>query len=302
MSLRTVVERRLTAKQAREMRGKPVVSPDDAVLVPEPAPGEISWVESNDGELLGFVTKLPSDLRAELRRAVLGTEMTGVARTGAGMGRNVNASRIFGWMPRRPMAQRESCRASTMTQEFPEAHAAIEKAALHLTEELRRLAPARYEQDQALLSESILPEWRIAENALFTSGVINKSFQLPYHFDAMNFHTWSAMPTLRKGIVGGQLHLPEWGVLFPCSDGDVTWFCGRELLHGVTPMETRKGSGRSRLIGEAYRYSIVYYALQGLKDCATHAVESGEAAKRRSARESAMARLPRPAGEQEDQT
>ena len=61
----------------------------------------------------------------------------------------------------------------------------------------------------------------------------------------------------------------------------MTWFCGKELVHGVTPMWT-KGP-------DAYRFSVVYYALKGMKDCRTVAEETTQSAARRTAREHGMA-------------
>jgi uncharacterized protein YodC (DUF2158 family) len=81
---------------------------------------------------------------------------------------------------------------------------------------------------------------------------------------------------------GGYLHVPEYGIVFRVDDGDVTWFCGRDLVHGVTPMTTRKKGG--------YRYTVVYYALAGMKDCRTYAEETAAGAQRRTEREQKMAR------------
>ena len=40
---------------------------------------------------------------------------------------------------------------------------------------------------------------------------------------------------------------------------------------------------------DAYRYSVVYYALRGMKDCFTYAVETAKGKERRTAREDKMA-------------
>lgn len=284
----------LTPDQTKALRGEkvPDYDPDTMVMIPSPAPGEVVWVHDLETKApLAFITRLPEHLRSELRVACMTTEMIGVPRTGKGMGRNSAASRIFGWMPKRIMAQRESCRASVMATVHPEQHDAVVRLASYLSAELRSRYPERAAQDAATLdAEELAHEWRMADS-LFTSGVINKSFQLPYHYDAQNFHTWSAMPTLRRGMEGGHLHLPEYGLVFPCADGDVTWFCGRENLHGVTPMAPRRSpGGLTRKVNmPPYRYSVVFYSLQGLKDCASHAVEEGEAAQRRSDREHRIA-------------
>jgi hypothetical protein len=120
----------------------------------------------------------------------------------------------------------------------------------------------------------------MTEDALWTSGVINQSSALPYHRDGSNFDTWSAMPVVRRGMDGGNLHMPEWDITINCRDGWALWFNGYAHVHGVTPMSSRAKDG--------YRYSIVFYAKRGMKDCHTYAVEVGEARARRQEREYGM--------------
>lgn len=40
---------------------------------------------------------------------------------------------------------------------------------------------------------------------------------------------------------------------------------------------------------DGYRYSVVYYALKGMKDCFTHAVETAYALRKRTEREQSIA-------------
>jgi hypothetical protein len=126
----------------------------------------------------------------------------------------------------------------------------------------------------------VLPDWRLTDHALWTSGVINKESPLPYHRDGNNFDAWSVMPVVRRGVRGGHLHLPEYDMVVPCRDGYAVAFYGKRLVHGVTPME--------RTTPDAYRVSVVYYALRGLKDCHTFAAETARAAVRRTERESRL--------------
>ena len=53
-------------------------------------------------------------------------------------------------------------------------------------------------------------------------------------------------------------------------------------MHGVTPMTPSAK--------DSYRYSIVYYALRGMKDCFTFAVETAKARESRTNREDNMAK------------
>jgi hypothetical protein len=120
----------------------------------------------------------------------------------------------------------------------------------------------------------------MTEQTLWTSGVINQASALPYHRDRANFDSWSAMPVVRRGMEGGDLHMPEYGITVNCRDGWALWFNGYAHVHGVTPMKLRAKDG--------YRYSIVFYAKRGMKDCHTYAVEVGEARQKRMEREAKM--------------
>lgn len=269
------VDRVLTSEEASLLVGERVedrtpnvaqATVDDPIFITDRATREV----------IGIVTKLPKDRLAELRWAVTRMEMGTVARMG---GRQEGSGRTFGWSPKRIIARRESCRATSAAADFPKEHAVLARFAGSLSRDFEALLPHRAEADQAVLRQ-VAGDWKMDDDALWTSGVINRSATLPYHRDGMNFHTWSAMPSLRMGMSGGHLHVPEYGITYRVDDGDVTWFCGRDLVHGVTPMETRKANG--------YRFSIVYYALAGMKDCRTFAEETAQNAERRTARERKM--------------
>ena len=190
----------------------------------------------------------------------------------------------FGYLPKKPQALRESCGRSAFMRDAPSIEQVLDDLALDLAEQFPKLHAERATQDRETLENSLLSEWRLGEKSLWTSGVINKTAALPYHRDGNNFDTWSAMPSIRRGIEGGHLHLPEYGLTLPISDGDVSWFLGKRLVHGVTKMKRRKGAR-----GEPYRYTCVFYAVQGLSDCRTFAEETRLQAERRTEREKRMA-------------
>lgn len=273
------VDRVLTPEQASSMVGTAVAETEPNIPSPR-AEGDITMaVDRATGEVVGIITKLSRDWTANLRRAVIGIEMGSVARMG---GRMAGGGRTFGWSPKRVMNGRETCRSTSAASEYPSQHEVLTSLSKHLTETFDKLLPDRAAADKTVLSQ-VLEDWKMEEGALWTSGVINKSATLPYHRDGMNFQTWSAMPSLRYGMLGGHLHLPEYDLTFPVRDGEVTWFCGKDLVHGVTPMTIKKK------VAGAYRYSIVYYALSGMKDCRTFAEETTISAQLRTERELKMA-------------
>jgi hypothetical protein len=274
-------ERIVDSKAASALVGTPV-GVDLEASFRAPRPGDtIRVIDAETHATIGFVTTLPADLRAGLRHAVLGLKMTGstgAARHGADMKQR---GATFGYATKKPMAMREGCRITVTSRDNPDVASTLDAIADHLTHEFEDLNPEQAAHDRELVTGAILDDWRMGKDSLWTSGVINQSAVLPYHRDGNNVDTWSAMPVVRRGMDGGLLHLPEYDLVFPCGDGTVTWFYGKGLVHGVTPMRRRTE--------DAYRYSVVYYALQGMKDCATYAEETVRAATRRTDRERAEA-------------
>lgn len=226
----------------------------------------------DDAPVLAY---LPLDNPEALRTAVLATPMTTTLRAGTGM-RNV--SRTFGMAPRKPVQWREGCAPTSLARDIPPVMDVLTDYAATLRDQMAALVPDEVAKG-AKAVEAVLPEWRLADDALWTSGVINSSSSLPYHRDRFNFDAWSAMPVLRRGTRGGFLHIPEYGLVVPCRDGWVVCFSGFQLVHGVTPITT--------IADDGYRFSVVYYALKGMKDCFSAAVEMAYARNRRTGREKA---------------
>jgi hypothetical protein len=222
---------------------------------------------------------MEEDMVPELRAAVRGVKYSSSGVTRQQMGIE-NHSRTFGMAPRKPFQTREACRPTSLSYEQPEIHDVLVRTADRLSQMMRKIAPEVYENDKTETG-AVADEWRISEDSLWTSGVINKTSTLPYHYDGNNFDMWSAMPVVRRGIRGGALSMPEYGVTVECRDGWVLFFPGYRYLHGVTPI--------AHVTKDAYRYSVVYYCLRGMKDCFTYAVEQAEARKKRTQREVGLA-------------
>lgn len=221
---------------------------------------------------------LPLGDVTDLRRAVRAVDIRETYRAASG---RRNASRVFGWSPRRPVQRREACNSTSFAKEQPLEQATLDQWAVRLLDLLRGIDPTVAERDEATMRE-VNADWRMA-GTTWTSGVVNQNSQLPYHRDGFNFPTWSAMPVLRKGCDGGHLHLPEYDATLACRDGWGVFFCGMELVHGVTPMRLTRPDG--------YRFSVVYYALRGMKDCHTFAEETRRARRVRTERERRQAAL-----------
>jgi hypothetical protein len=270
------VKRVLHRKEATKIVGT-LVGAEMEPTFRSPGEGEHVRLVDSDGETVALVTRLDRAIRAELRALVTGMKF------GAGVGRHSMSGRgaVFGFLPKKPQARQEGCRMATLGRDNPDGEQLLENLADHLGREFIDLLPEQAMTDRETIDAHLMRDWRMGESSLWTSGVINQMNVLPYHRDGNNLDTWSAMPTLRLGMAGGYLHLPEYATVFPCGDGDVTWFFGRQLVHGVTPLIQRKP--------DAYRYSLVFYALKGMVSCATYAEETARVGARRTARERAEA-------------
>lgn len=185
---------------------------------------------------------LPVEGIADLRRAILSVRIATPGPTQARASGILNASRNFGYQPRRPVYMREGCAASGLNRDSPGVETVLAAWATRLSGMLEMIDPGIAAQNRAEL-EIVKPEWKLGESNLWTSGVINKSSKLPYHRDGFNFPTWSAMPVIRRGMNGGYLHIPEYDVVLPCRDGYAVFFPGYQLVHGVTPWSPQPPTG-----------------------------------------------------------
>lgn len=269
---RLVRARVLTADAAESHVGKTVTAQEPNVPTGRRDPYVIHDADTG----AAVVGVFPLADAAVFRRAVLSIEMASVARSNAYGSR----SRTFGYRPRRPTHFRESCGITSIAQESPAVETVLERYADQFSAMLDAIDPGIRAADAATLGD-VLPEWRFGEAKLWTSGVVNDTAQLPYHRDRFNFSTWSAMPVVRRGVRGGHLHLPEYGVVLPCTDSTVVLFPGERYVHGVTPMH--------KLTPDAYRFSVVYYALRGMKTCLEYASEIAQGSAARTQRETDMA-------------
>lgn len=267
------VDRTRTPDEASELVGDFVEDDETARVLDRPG----IYFDSETGDPVCAYDAYPGDV-ARLRRAAVGIHWDRTYRGSTGI---KNVSRTFGMAPRKPMLQRESCRPASLFHEQPEIHAELETSATLLAKWVSTNLPEIAAEDRKTV-EPVLPEWRIGEESIWTSGVVNLSSQLPYHRDGANFSSWSAMPILRRGTRGGRLHLPEYDASIACRDGMVAYFPGWRLVHGVTPIR--------KVADDGYRITIVYYSLQGMKDCHTFAVETARGRRIRAERESHMLR------------
>ena len=167
-------------------------------------------------------------------------------------------SRIFGYMPRVTM-RKDFCSVTSMAREHPREHALVCGFAEEISKTYATFFPETYERHMVLTEEKVLPGYRIAGSP-FTSGIINRNNPLKYHFDSGNFKgVASAMIGFRRGVNGGFLAMPEFGLAFQIAHNSLTIFDGQNILHGVTPIKS--------VSEDAFRFTAVYYSLQQMWNC-----------------------------------
>lgn len=239
--------------------------------------GPARVLDASTGELALIVSTLPPDLLDVYRQACLAMPMSTTYRT-SGIR---NESQVFGYVGRRAVLKREGCRACSAADDAPEAHAVLAGAAAWLAADFARLHPDQAARDRAHVAGAVHPDW-LLPGSWWTSGVLNRTSALGYHYDRNNFRsTWSAMIVCRRGVSGGHLHLPGFDLVVPCADGDVVYFPGSIYKHGVTPFTVGRIDG--------YRFTAVYYSVAGMAKCQPAGVELGAAQAARTAREDRIA-------------
>jgi hypothetical protein len=168
----------------------------------------------------------------------------------------VSSSQIFGSAPRVAI-KKLCCRNCPFNSQYKKQYSLL----VHLSKTFEQNFKENFATEYAQHREScahISDCWRISDT-IFTSGIINNT-KLRYHTDNGNIkNCFSYMLTLKKGIEGGDLHLPEYNKIVRLKHGSVILFDGASVSHGVTPFKI--------LNKESRRYTVVWYTQEELSRC-----------------------------------
>jgi hypothetical protein len=151
-------------------------------------------------------------------------------------------------------------------------------AVLEHSADLHRLLSLKYSTVADGLMKRYLTQWNKIGHSIFNHSNINKDWQLGdsfwtsgiiNHNSPHNFHrdnsnsrcAYSAMITFKGNVSGGYLVLPEYNIAFKVANRSMIFFCGKELIHGVSPINYGTNG---------HRYSIVYYTTEDLKKCGSY--------------------------------
>lgn len=220
---------------------------------------EDTIVTVNGQVVLGYIANMGGDLaglRSQLAKHKFLTGNRGSSRMAA---MKTQAS-VFGYQPRNEL-RNKACRIAGMALDNKALHSNLMGWTDSVAKFYRELAPEAAAQHQAETESKVLPNYKIGRT-MFTSGIVNKSNRLPYHFDSGNYKgAWSAMLGITDGIDGGYLNVPEYDLALKISDGSLSFFDGQARIHGVTKFTRQRA--------DAERYTIVWYSLQKLWRCLT---------------------------------
>ncbi len=120
---------------------------------------------------------------------------------------------------------------------------------------IKDIMPEQYFIQKKTIEENVLKKFRFGD--LFTSSISNYNIAANYHQDNRNLkNTVNVIYSKKENANGGNLHVPDYDLVFDNVDGSMICYPAWANLHGVTPiLPTKKGG---------YRNSIVFYPLGGL--------------------------------------
>lgn len=278
---RVPIRRVMSVEDAKQLLNKPVrehYEPNAAPRSEWPA----VYYDADTGDDVMALFEFPGEID-DFRWACRTTKQSTVLRAG-GIRSDTAA---FGAVSRSGMMRRAACSACALSAQQPKQHEIICGVAAQLWTRLQEVSEFAAAATRLPLAE-VHPAWRMGLSP-WTSGVLNDTAALPYHYDKNNYPgAWSVMPSLRRLVTGAHLHFPEYGITLATGDGDVQAFAGSLLVHGVTPLRRELPGG--------YRFSCVFYPVHSMRNCLPPEEEIEHARQSRTATEDTLLERQREAG------
>jgi len=185
---------------------------------------------------------------------------------------NNNASILFGAVTAK-INRSNFCNVGATVCQSPTLNQLLKLKYSTIANELMKVYLPQYQKlGRTILKHSgIHSDWYMADS-FWTSGIINKNSPHNFHLDGDNkSHAYSAMITMKHNVSGGYLVMPEYRIAFKVSNRSLIFFCGKEIVHGVSPIN--RGL-------DGHRYSIVYYTTADLKFCDSYSEEMAKSIKK----------------------
>jgi hypothetical protein len=224
--------------------------------VPEGIVGQVldeSAIIYEDGvPTLGYFI-VPDSLLKDIRRVVKGTKAQKSSRTNG----IPTQSTVYGVMPRNHL-RNDYCRFTAHSKSETDFFSVMNKYCEVLCEYYEKYFPENYKAALEEVNE-VHADWRHNVTPFQTIN-INVNHAIKYHRDSGNFRSaLSTVLIVKEDIEGGMLTVPEYDMTLSQRDGAFTVFHGQSLIHGVTAIRRLRPNG--------YRASIVFYSMNGLKNC-----------------------------------
>ena len=199
----------------------------------------------------------------------------GRPRSGGQAGGLSAAAHIFGWMPRHSL-RHDFCHVANMAGTHPMLHEQLCALGQQASDLYGYYVPDIWRAHSDYVASAMTPRHLVS--GVYTGGIVNKNSTLGGHIDGGNVRkTWNSQLTIKRGIEGGFLALPELRVALEVADGSFALFGAQSVWHGVTPVRHTQAG--------AVRYSMVWYALTRLKNCLPQAEELQRIQRKKTERE-----------------
>ena len=167
-------------------------------------------------------------------------------------------STILGGIPKKPHMMRNYCSVSSVHRE--ESAQKFIKAMLSLANHsallLKHYMPNAYDSQLKMVHEETPEAFRFG--SLFTITISNYNVAAKLHVDRQNLvGSYNFIYTSRQGALGGNLFLPDYGVVLNSKNNSLIVYPAWRNMHGVTPIHMRTKHD--------YRNTHIFYALRGFK-------------------------------------
>lgn len=249
-------------KQIRATASAP--SPD-SVIIDETA----CIVDADQGEVVAVQILGEQQLASAIAQQLRHIKWEGLGNEGRMSGISVE-HHTFGYAAPAPLRSRWACTKCRFDRNYPDAAELIYDFTATAERRFREHAPDAYRQSAEAVLDAVPDAWLI-RGTPWTSGIINNTAALPFHKDSGNIRSsWSAMLAARHGIGGGMLYLADYDVYLAVPHGSISIFDGQSVLHGVTPFTVTSH--------DAWRYTLVAYAKNGMKSCSPNPADEVERA------------------------
>jgi len=218
----------------------------------EEIPYETAIYDEDTGKFVCFITEKISTPHSSF--ALINSIKFNKSHRASGL---ISSSQIFGAAPRVAM-KKLCCRHCPFNSQYGAQYSLLSYLAKKFQEHFRQNFKEEFEEHEKACAH-IPGVWRM-DDTVFTSGIINNNTRLKYHTDNGNIkNCFSYMMTMKKGVEGGDLHLPEYNKIARLKNNSIILFDGASVSHGVTPFKLMNKSSK--------RFTIVWYTQEELSRC-----------------------------------